>query len=181
MLIIALQKNDVDDKNKFNMKKLIILLAIAINVIACHTQKKAISGNKNYISYSKFNNDTLKYLKTNFENNKAFYIGKTIKTLVDDSEINVLSLSPLVPKKDQKVYGVSLFFVNNNEKSDKIYEGGGLYCIIVNFQEGISGAEVFSKENSTGVWNPSGASFYGERIIKDIEVVHYEYPLKQTH
>ena len=46
------------------------------------------SDNPNYRSFKKFNNDTLTYLKENFDGNE-YYVGKTLGELFKDMEIQI--------------------------------------------------------------------------------------------
>lgn len=69
------------------MKKIVIILIMGLALFACHTPRKVASGNKAYIPFEKFNGDTLQYSKVNFEENKTFYVGRTVQALIDDLEL----------------------------------------------------------------------------------------------
>ena len=82
---------------------------------------KSMAGdNPNYKSFASFSNDSLGYLKCNFDEND-FYIGKTVKTLLDDLEIQV-KCSDFGPDffGDLKVYDAILYFDADNVVSKTI-------------------------------------------------------------
>ena len=152
---------------------------MAVTVVACQTQKKAISDNKEYVPYAKFKNDTLNYLKANFEENKNFYIGKPVKTILDDLEIPVLTSRRSGSMKDRNISELSLIFISWVEL-DKRTE----HDLYIYFQESIpfSELDVLIKDKrekyddpvARMAWTELDAEFYGSRIIKDIQVVKFE-------
>ncbi len=170
------------------MKKILVIAALVVIVIACHTQKTAISGNTNYTPYTKFKDDTLSYLKTNFDNNKNFYIGKPLKVLLNDLEILPISMTDFFPNKfgsKKNTIGVELKFFTREQYEYRIKNEKGslpLYMFI-DFQEAIP-IEVsrdVRRENSNKVdeqyvfndkYNPNSTytKLNGEQIIKDIRV-----------
>jgi len=107
------------------MKKIIIIIAISIfSVIATNAQKSA-----NYVSFANSNKDTLQYLKNNFENQKAKYIGKPLSKIFNDLELKILNHSPInrVPpgmtgRDKRNIAGISLGFYNDNEWNRKTKE-----------------------------------------------------------
>ncbi len=100
------------------MKKIIIIIAISIfSVIATNAQKST-----NYVSFANSNKDTLQYLKNNFENQKAKYIGQPLSKIFNDLELKILYHYPInrvapgmtgVDKRN--IAGISLSFYNHNE------------------------------------------------------------------
>lgn len=71
--------------NKISVMKkrlvyIVVFLLVSIASIA--------NQNPNYRNFESYEKDSVQYLKENFQNND-FYIGKTVKTLLDDLEIQV--------------------------------------------------------------------------------------------
>ena len=64
------------------MRNLIVFIVMLLSI---STASQA-SDNPNYRSFNQFNNDTLAYLKYNFDGNE-YYVGKTLNELFDDLEI----------------------------------------------------------------------------------------------
>jgi len=156
-------------------------------------QTTAQSGNTNYQGLSIFQQthtikvlgrnmtviftDTLSYLKTNFDTNKAFYIGKPVSTLLDDLELPVLSSDYTPPLVDQ-VFDVSLDFISTSEVFKRIENKGKIVSIIITFDKAILENDIVVLDaqikavypNNLGDWTPFDKTFYGSRIIKDIQV-----------
>lgn len=62
------------------MRYLIILLGLAMSM------SSYANDNPNYKTWNSFNNDSISYLKENFDNSE-YYVGKPLKCLFDDLEI----------------------------------------------------------------------------------------------
>lgn len=66
------------------MRYLIILLGLAMSM------SSYANDNPNYKTWNSFNNDSISYLKENFDNSE-YYVGKPLKCLFDDLEIQIKS------------------------------------------------------------------------------------------
>ncbi len=169
-------------------KKILFFAWLVLMTVACATSKKNTNGNSDYIPFEKFNNDTLTYLKTNFENNKDFYIGKPVSVLFGNFELPVLSGNP---SPSHRVYfdNVNLYFVSYEHSRD---ECASIICT-VSFTQEYPHTELttlyesiipgFSKQPARLLnrgeaniydWTPKHAVFFGSRIIKDIEITNYK-------
>ncbi len=170
------------------MKKALIILVLVVTAIACHTQKEVVNGNKNYIPYTKFHNDTTLYLKTNFETNKSFYIGKPLKVLLNDFEVIPIGSYPTPSQKSGELgnnIGVGLFYFTEEqyEYRKKNRTGSLPLFMFIDFQEAVPSEkvrELMREDNKERrrtpaelrKYNPNSIEYqyYGEQIIKDIRV-----------
>ena len=169
------------------MKKLLIILSILFIGITSYAQTTTSpSGNTVYKLYSTFNKDTLGYLKTNFETNKAFYIGKPLSTLLGDLELPVLSSTPSFHLYDP-VNNLSLYFIPTNEKWNRMNKKGKFVYISVTLSQPIPAADIYALIKQVKVaypsyssfqlcdWETLQQSFYAPRIIQDIQVYQIDY------
>ena len=69
------------------MKKIFITLLISIVSLCVYSQNQ-------YYTMAQCNNDPLKYIEKNYEQNKARYIGKTLQVLLDESELKFEEFFP---------------------------------------------------------------------------------------
>ena len=69
------------------MKKILITLVIGIITLNIYAQNQ-------YYTMAQCNNDPLKYIEKNYEQNKARYIGKTLQVLLDESELRFEEFVP---------------------------------------------------------------------------------------
>ena len=90
----------------------IVLFATSISLFA--------NDNPDYKPWKSFNNDSISYLKENFDNSE-YYVGKPLKCLLDDLEIQV-KCSDFGPDflGDLKVYDAILYFDEDNVVSKTI-------------------------------------------------------------
>ena len=92
------------------MKRLIISMIIMLSIAATINA----SDNPNYRSFKAFNNDTLAYLKYNFDGNE-YYAGKTLGELFNDMEIQIKHCT-FIPNffGDMKVDDAVIYFDDAN-------------------------------------------------------------------
>lgn len=146
---------------------------------------KSMAGdNPNYKSFASFSNDSLGYLKENFDDNE-YYIGKTVKTLLDDLEIQV-KRADFMPNVwgDKKVDFATLYFETDKVVSRAIVierRGNSLLKLHVSF-EPVDGSEYDSYDtslrkarnnnevNKDTKWDMFDKAFLGNRIITKISV-----------
>ena len=98
------------------MKKRLVYIVVFLLVSIASIANQ----NPNYRNFESYEKDSVQYLKENFQNND-FYIGKTVKTLLDDLEIQV-KCSDFGPDffGDLKVYDAILYFDEDNVVSKTI-------------------------------------------------------------
>ncbi len=171
------------------MKKILFFALALFSTVVCATGMMASNENPNYVPFARFNNDTLAYVKANFENNKDFYIGKPVSVLLNDFEIPVLSGNS---SPSFRVYfnDVRLFFVGYEQRRN---ECASIVCT-VSFTQEYPDVELIEQlyesiipgfseqparllepgEANIYDWTPKHAAFYGSRIIKDIEITNYK-------
>jgi len=161
----------------FNMKKLVLFISLVFAIVGMQAQTTAKSGNTAYVSYSTFNKDTLSYLKTNFDTNKAFYIGKSVSTLLGDLELPVLS-SMADDLISNQVTVFCLEFISTSESFKRSENQGKEVLMYITLNQAIPSADIYALFNQIKVaypnnsldWTPLHNTFYGGRIIKDIQV-----------
>ena len=151
-------------------------------IIACKVQHKAPSGNRAYTPFVKFQSDTLQYAKVNFENNKSFYIGRTVETLVNDFDIPFTSVPDgnVVVKKDS----ITGRFFREIEFSEIIFSPNddSNWIMLIYFEQ-IVPEKIYTaavkKARDSGIdwqyndWYPIKSEVFGKSIIKDIKVTEF--------
>lgn len=143
---------------------------------ACKIKKQSITQSggvrsKGYASLSKFNGDTLNYLKTNFLNQKYKYIHKPASVLLHDIEFDINSYLFGPGKNDSSIRDISLSGINRAGLTRSINSQGKAVFIYIIWGKGPS--EVEAREMRTkynGQWTKEVANFYGTYIVKDINV-----------
>ena len=100
------------------MKKRLVYIVVFLLVSIASIANK----NPNYRNFESYEKDSVQYLKENFQNND-FYIGKTVKTLLDDLEIQV-KCSDFYPAffGDKKLRSAVFYFEASRVVSKAIYE-----------------------------------------------------------
>lgn len=145
---------------------------------------KSMAGdNPNYKSFASFSNDSLGYLKENFDDNE-YYIGKSLSEFFDDLEIQIKSCV-FCPDffSGRNLHDAILYFEEDKIVSKAIYEkkGRSLLTLYVSFQP-ISMVEYKQYEamirkarknnevNNDTEWDLFEKAFLGNRIITKISV-----------
>ena len=157
------------------MRYLIILLGLAMSM------SSYANDNPNYKTWNSFNNDSISYLKENFDNSE-YYVGKPLKCLFDDLEIQIKSCV-FCPDFfcGRNLHDAILYFEEDKIVSKAIYEkkGRSLLTLYVSFQP-ISMVEYKQYEamirkarknnevNSDTEWDLFEKAFLGNRIITKI-------------
>ena len=127
--------------------------------------------------------DTLSYLKTNFDTNKAFYIGKPVSTLLGDLELQVRS-NDVTPNIDAgTIIDFSLLFISTTESFRRRENNGKIVYVQITFNQPVLESDLdvlygqvrATYPNNIFDWNPLDATFYGSRIIKDIQVYQVDF------
>lgn len=100
------------------MKNVIIHLAILLSLSTISMASEA----PNYKTWNSFNNDSISYLKENFDNSE-YYVGKPLKCLFDDLEIQIRR-SDFYPAffGDKKLRSAVFYFEASRVVSKAIYE-----------------------------------------------------------
>lgn len=160
------------------MKKIItiVLFATSISLFA--------NDNPDYKPWKSFNNDSISYLKENFDNNE-YYVGKPINELLNDLEIKVRR-ADFMPNVwgDKKVDFATLYFETDKVVSRAILierRGKSLLKLHVSF-EPVDGSEYDSYDtslrkarnnnevNKDTKWEMFDKAFLENRIITKISV-----------
>lgn len=160
------------------MRYLIILLGLAMSM------SSYANDNPNYKAWTSYENDSLLYLKENFDNNE-YYVGKPINELLNDLEIKVRR-ADFMPNVwgDKKVDFATLYFETDKVVSRVIIierRGKSLLKLHVSF-EPVDGSEYDSYDtslrkarnnnevNKDTKWELFGKAFLENRIITKISV-----------
>jgi len=154
-------------------KYLIILIVLFLG--ACKIKKQSItqSGSaqsKGYTALSKFNGDTLNYLKTNFQNQKEKYIHKPANVLLNDIEFKINSYLFGPGRDASSIYDISLSGISRAGLTNSINSKGKTIFIYIIWEKGPSETEAHEMRNKyNGQWTKEVANFYGNYIVKDIK------------
>lgn len=169
--------------NHFKTNFVVLML---LGLIACNcsnktnksTSKVSIQNPLDTIKYkyrklALFKGDTLLYLKTNFINNKQYFIGKNISYLLKNLElpVNKYLYSPTFPPNS--VYNhISLQFTNDVTVQNHINKKQSPLILILDFEQPISILRMREIQAITkGKWGSDAIELFGNEKIKDIEMV----------
>jgi hypothetical protein len=160
------------------MKKIItiVLFAVSISLFA--------NDNPDYKPWNTFNNDSISYLKENFDNSE-YYVGKPINELLSDLEIQV-KRADFMPNVwgDKKVDFATLYFEADKIVSRAIIierRGKSLLKLHVSFEpvdayeydsydSSLRKARNNNEVNKDTRWEMFDKAFLGNRIITKISV-----------
>jgi hypothetical protein len=175
------------------MKKIIFTILISMSVLGCQMHKKAVSGNRDYQSFSQFKNDTLGYAKANFEKNKSFYIGKTVQVLVDDIEVPFQSIPGTITITETKAdgsvfmreeYNTIEFRLSNYDIANIVHNKKKYTAVTIVFDKNVSAtvySDAIKKANAVNpqrdpyAWQPVNSEAFGKCIIKNLSAVEYDF------
>lgn len=109
-----------------NVNKIVIVaMLFAIVMSACvgvkHTTDNVKPKVPKYRMLETFNNDTVAYLMYNFENRKEKYIGKTIKSMLKDLEVEPMDFLPYEYRADIKKCFEGTMHIRWDKKITYIY------------------------------------------------------------
>ena len=157
------------------MKKYLISFIITLITVASMNAQKT----PGYIPLASFNKDTLQYLITNFENQKAKYIGKPIGMIFYDLELEIkvqLHINQS-PRNKKYLAGVILKFYNVNlyrtlslEKQRAFYKDRKNYAIYIETEATIKMSDYTSliRQDVNVDWSNNMKTFYAPYIVKSI-------------
>jgi hypothetical protein len=128
----------------------------------------------------------LAYAKKNFEDNKDFYIGKTVNTLFYDIEVYSQYGWILDRRNDFKEYGVefrlSPFGRDYSKYKDMEITYVEIYFLNKNLPKidmqkysALQDEYMYQDVDLIWAWEPINSKFYGDCVIKDIRVCKYRY------
>ncbi|KAF2517203.1 hypothetical protein [Flavobacterium foetidum] len=168
------------------MKKIFFIVLIVL--VSCKSKQEILSAqqektksskynNPNYEPLHKFEGDTLKYLQTNFLlTNKDFYKGKPLSVLLNDLEIDVKAYSGSSGWNINFNKSISLNFYSKLQKKNKIKEKKNPLVLIIYWEVEIPQQKVVELlRKNDGRWTEEEKEYYGQHIIKDIEMVVPNY------
>lgn len=164
------------------MKKAIIIIVITLFWVSAANAQKSV----NYVSFANSNNDTLQYLKNNFENQKTKYIGQPLSKIFNDLELKILDLFPInrvapgmTGMDKRNIAGISLSFYNPSEYKRKTYEDRQymkLYSVTIYTTTLLLRSEykTISSINNLNLDTDVKALYSGNNyVVADIEVTPY--------
>ncbi len=166
--------------NSIIMRKIVMYIPLLVISIVTYAGES-----KTYMSLDSCGNDTLGYLKENFEDND-FYVGKSINTLLNDIEIPI-NHCVYMPAffTDKKIHDV-VFFLDDEQKilrsRVKKGDGGKYISIYVVLEVPISEVEYDALEkryreaskkrnyNLSDKWEEFDRVLFGEKFIKEVRI-----------
>ena len=106
--------------------------SILFTIMLLPTLTTPASENPNYRSFKEFNNDTLAYLKYNFDKND-YYVGKTVDEFLENMELKIYR-SNFLPAiwGDKKTRSAVFYFEKSENISRIIIEKGSEYLLKIN-------------------------------------------------
>lgn len=144
-----------------------IAIIFAITLSACVGTKHTAVGNvkakvPKYRKFETFNNDTVAYLMYNIKERKDRYIGKPIKSVLKDLEINPIRFSPQNYIADIKKCYEGIIILRKNKKFTYIY---------IDWKPELSydTIEAINKKYNRH-WSEELEKYIGNRIITNIGV-----------
>ncbi|NDP27962.1 MAG: hypothetical protein GZ087_11125 [Flavobacterium sp.] len=164
------------------MKKYIISFVFTLLIAALMQAQKS----PGYIPLATFNKDTLQYLISNFDNQKAKYIGKPIGMVFNDIELEIKRELRLNQSPRNKKYfaGVILDFYNvalnqtySLEKRRRLNEEMKNYGLYIETVQAINSVDYYALSrqeyinngNSSVDWSNNYKAFYTHFIVKSIK------------
>jgi hypothetical protein len=145
---------------------------------------KSMAGdNPNYKSFASFSNDSLGYLKENFDDNE-YYIGKTVGEFLNMMELKICrsSFFPAI-WGDKKTRTAVFYFEESKKVSKTIVENGSKYLLKVcvsfepiekeeyeQYDTMVRNARNRGEVNLDTEWELFGKAFLENRIITKISV-----------
>ncbi|OOV19565.1 hypothetical protein [Flavobacterium sp. LM4] len=168
------------------MKKILFMLFTVL--VACKSKQEirplekeniiAISKDKNpnYKTLKEFQGDTLKYLETNFLQNRDFYKGKPLDILLNDLEIDIQYCSNSYGSNLYLSNGLSLNFHTRTEKRVKIKDKKNPLVLTIDWETPLPQEKIIELlRKNNGQWTEEEKNYYGQNIIKEIGMVVPNY------
>ena len=129
-----------------------------------------------YKSLSQFNNDTTAFINYNFSERSACYVGKTMKDVINDLGLPILSFLVTNGYYNYKyLTGMYVYIYPYNTvckyRAKKIYHN----CITINWQTSTilrSTYDGLKDKNDRNKWTPQIANLFNDMVISQIDVVH---------
>ncbi|MCD8186535.1 MAG: hypothetical protein LUD68_08885 [Rikenellaceae bacterium] len=144
---------------------LLLLLCLGAFNMNCFSQTRSIQ------DYGKTFQDTLLYLKYNFEDNKEKYIGQTVKSVLDDYELPFLRVYPSgdsFDAYDPQLRGLNISFLSSRRARELSREGIGNHTLLLLFDIDEVRLEPHLQQIQKINDPKSEAYYFKDYIIKDI-------------
>ena len=161
------------------MKRVILYIALFVSMAT----KSMAGDNPNYKSFASFSNDSLGYLKCNFDEND-FFVGKTVGEFLNMMELKICrsSFFPAI-WGDKKTRTAVFYFEESKKVSKTIVENGSKYLLKVcvsfepiekeeyeQYDTMVRNARNRGEVNLDTEWELFGKAFLENRIITKISV-----------
>ncbi|MFA6276503.1 MAG: hypothetical protein WC622_07125 [Pedobacter sp.] len=150
------------------MTKLFIVAVLGIYTTLNLTGSFNLKGN--YQTTQQTAQDTTKYLKDNFVNNKTKFQHRELKCLLAKLKLNIKSYDFVRGKKVGEIQGIFIYF--EGQALIKVKRGNQIRVkkMYISFEKPVSlytdVSDLYNKSN--GEWLPAEAAFYGNQLVKDI-------------
>ena len=161
------------------MKRIFLYIALFVSMAT----KSMAGDNPNYKSFASFSNDSLGYLKCNFDEND-FFVGKTVGEFLNMMELKICrsSFFPAI-WGDKKTRTAVFYFEESKKVSKTIVENGSKYLLKVcvsfepiekeeyeQYDTMVRNARNRGEVNLDTEWELFGKAFLENRIITKISV-----------
>jgi hypothetical protein len=135
-----------------------------------------------YKPFKLYNYDTMKYLKDNFVDHKAYYLNKPLKILIEKLEIEIMASYPHAPEFENSshyVDGLNLEFrdIYTNFNVEKLRQKRGILNIKLQNHFSLDSLNMLKKSLK---YNKAIEAFYSNMVVADIVTTweYYYFPLK---
>ena len=169
------------------MKRAIFILMLALALFSCKSYKPA-SENPNYKPLEYFGTDTLAFYKYNFEEHKDFYIGKKFSVLINDMGYkSIADPNQEIVKQGEKYvvasriylepFGVGLYSLKDFSEKVIVYYDENSCLKLKDFYEFKRKKKEYKGEETalTDEMLYGDKYFFSDCVIKDIQVVRFDY------
>lgn len=122
---------------------------------------------------SAYNGDTSKYVAANFIAGKNKYINQPLALLLKELGIPVKSYAKGLNERNINVVpGLSLYFSDAAAWHMSRFPKSGELCVYISFVTPVaSDAAGALYKQSDGAWLPAEEKYYGEQLVKDIQLI----------
>ena len=156
-------------KNTNAVLLFLLMLTSCASLKHQHTSKI----NPNYKALSKWDNDTLEYIKYNFYKNQKFYVDKPLKDLFNDLETNILYYTPSsminpMDKSDGVSFAVTYTKNNMDSQNHSSIPIPTVVKLIVEFKEFYYYDDALKLRKIDPEWGKAQEDFYKDFTIKEI-------------
>lgn len=130
-----------------------------------------------YVTLSKYEKDTVKYIKENFIRNRILYIEKDMSYFLSNLEIPIYKFTSSIDYPPNSVYShISIKFYNDVTIENKVKNKIEPIVMVISFNPPLQPnvIEPIMRE-AKGKWTKEVQQFFGKQKIKNIVIVDYGF------